>query len=36
VKLASEFPQLRLVVEFNDEAALDPIDYQMSFWQAED
>jgi hypothetical protein len=36
VKLKADFPDLRIVVEFNDEPGLDPIDYQMSFWQAED
>jgi hypothetical protein len=36
VKLLAEFPDLRFVVEFNDEPGLDPVDYQMSFWQAED
>jgi hypothetical protein len=36
VKLRSDFPDLRFVVEFNDEPGLDLIDYQMSFWQEED
>lgn len=35
VKLRADFPDLRFEVEFNDEPGLDPIDYQMSFWQAE-
>jgi hypothetical protein len=35
VKLRADFTDLRFVVEFNDEPGLDPIDYQMSFWQAE-
>jgi hypothetical protein len=35
VKLRSDFPDLRFEVEFNDEPGLDPVDYQMSFWQAE-
>jgi len=36
VKLRADFPDLRFTVEFNDEPGLDPNDYQMSFWQAED
>jgi hypothetical protein len=36
VKLRSDFPDLKFVVEFNDEPGLDLVDYQMSFWQAED
>jgi len=35
VKLRADFPELRFEVEFNDEAGLDPVDYQMSFWQAD-
>lgn len=35
VKLRSDFPDLRFEVEFNDEPGLDPVDYQMSFYQAE-
>lgn len=35
VKLQADFPDLRFVVEFNDEPGLDPVDYQMSFWQAD-
>lgn len=34
VKLSADFPDLRFEVEFNDEPGLDPIDYQLSFWQA--
>jgi hypothetical protein len=33
VKLRADFPDLRFEVEFNDEPDLDPVDYQMSFWQ---
>lgn len=33
VKLRADFPDLRFTVEFNDEPDLDPVDYQMSFWQ---
>jgi hypothetical protein len=36
VKLRANFPDLRFVVEFNDEPGLDLVDYQMSFWQAQD
>lgn len=36
VKLGADFPDLRFEVEFNDEPGLDPIDYQLSFWQAGD
>ena len=36
VKLRADFPDRRFVVEFNDEPGLDPIDYQMSFWQADE
>ncbi|HEX8263326.1 MAG TPA: hypothetical protein VF547_10680 [Allosphingosinicella sp.] len=32
-KLARDFPDLRFTVEFNDEPGLDPIDYQLTFWQ---
>ena len=35
VKLSADFPDLRFEVEFNDEPGLDPIDYQLSFRQAE-
>lgn len=35
VKLHTDFPDLRFVVEFNDAPGLDLIDYQMSFWQVE-
>jgi hypothetical protein len=35
VKLGADFPDLRFEVEFNDEPGLDPIDYQLSFWQVE-
>lgn len=35
VKLGADFPDLRFEVEFNDEPGLDPIDYQLSFWQSE-
>jgi hypothetical protein len=35
VKLRSDFPGLRFEIDFNDEPGLDPVDYQMSFWQAE-
>jgi hypothetical protein len=35
VKLRADFPDLRFTVEFNDEPGLDPVDYQMSFWQAD-
>ena len=33
VKLRSDFPDLRFEVDFNDEADIDPVDYQLSFWQ---
>lgn len=33
VKLRADFPGLEFAVEFNDEPGLDPVDYQMSFWQ---
>ena len=33
-KLKRDFPDLRLVVSFNDEPDLDLTDYQLSFWQA--
>ena len=33
VKLRADFPDLRFEVEFNDQPALDPVDYQFSFWQ---
>jgi hypothetical protein len=36
VKLNADFPDLRFVVEFSDEPGLDLLDYQISFWQAED
>ena len=36
VKLRADFPDLKFIVEFNDEPGLDLIDYQMSFWQAEE
>jgi hypothetical protein len=36
VKLQHDFPDLRFEVSFNDEAGLDLVDYQMTFWQAED
>ncbi|HEX8667345.1 MAG TPA: hypothetical protein VF727_03125 [Allosphingosinicella sp.] len=36
VKLRADFPDLRFTVEFNDEPRLDPVDYQMSFWQADE
>jgi hypothetical protein len=36
VKLNADFPDLRFVVEFDDEPGLDLLDYQISFWQAED
>jgi hypothetical protein len=35
VKLRADFPDLCFEVEFNDQPGLDPVDYQMSFWQAE-
>ena len=35
-KLRRDFPDLRFTVEFNDEPGLDPVDYQMSFWQEGD
>jgi hypothetical protein len=35
VKLRADFPDLRFVVGFEDEPGLDPVDYQISFWQAE-
>ena len=35
VKLSADFPDLRFEVEFNDEPGLDPIDYQLSFWQVQ-
>jgi hypothetical protein len=35
VKLRSDFPDLSFEVEFNDEPGLDPVDYQISFWQAD-
>ncbi|HWT13671.1 MAG TPA: hypothetical protein VN231_13010 [Allosphingosinicella sp.] len=36
VKLRADFPDLRFVVEFEDEPGLDPVDYQLSFRQAEE
>ena len=36
VKLKRDFPDLRLVVSFNDDPDLDLTDYQLSFWQAVD
>ena len=36
VKLRRDFPDLRFTVSFNDEADLNPIDYQLTFWQAID
>jgi hypothetical protein len=36
VKLRADFPDRRFVVEFNDEPGLNPDDYQMSFWQADE
>lgn len=33
VKLRADFPDLSFAVEFNDEPGLDPVEYQMSFWQ---
>jgi hypothetical protein len=36
VKLTRDFPDLRFTVSFNDEADLDPLDYQLTFWQATD
>lgn len=33
VKLSRDFPDLRFEVSFNDEAGLDPIDYELTFWQ---
>ena len=35
VKLRRDFPDLRFAVSFNDEPGLDPIDYQMTFWQVD-
>jgi len=32
-KLKQDFPDLRFEVSFNDEPGLDPIDYELSFWQ---
>ena len=34
-KLALEFPDREFHVLFNDEPCLDPIDYQVTFWQAD-
>ena len=36
VKLKADFPERSFVVDFNDEPDLDPIDYQLSFWQTPD
>jgi hypothetical protein len=36
VKLRSDFPDLSFNVEFNDQPGLDPLDYEVSFWQADD
>jgi hypothetical protein len=33
VKLRLDFPELRFAVSFNDEEGLDPIEYEMTFWQ---
>ncbi|MDF2994508.1 MAG: hypothetical protein K0R27_145 [Xanthobacteraceae bacterium] len=33
VKLRSDFPNRRFVVAFNDKPTLDPIDYELTFWQ---
>jgi hypothetical protein len=34
VKLRRDFPGIRFAVSFNDEAGLDPTDYELTFWQA--
>ena len=33
VKLSRDFPDLRFSVSFNDEPGLDPVDYELTFWQ---
>lgn len=33
VKLGRDFPDRSFEVLFNDEAGLDPLDYQLTFWQ---
>jgi hypothetical protein len=35
-KLGRDFPELRIIVSFHDEAGLDLDDYQLTFWQATD
>jgi len=35
-KLGRDFPELGFAVSFNDEAGLDRIDYQLTFWQVDD
>jgi hypothetical protein len=32
-KLRSDFPDCRFTVSFNDERDLDPIEYELTFWQ---
>ena len=32
-KLAADYPDLIFEVSFNDEPGLDPLDYQLTFWQ---
>jgi hypothetical protein len=36
VKLRRDFPDVRFTVSFNDEAGLNLIDYELTFWQAAD
>ncbi len=36
VKLGRDFPGERFAVSFNDEPGLDPIDYELTFWRAEE
>ena len=36
VKLAADFPDLAFEVVFEDVPGLDPLDYQLTFWQARD
>jgi hypothetical protein len=35
-KLRRDFPDVRFAVSFNDEPALDAVDYELTFWQAAD
>jgi hypothetical protein len=36
LKLKADFPDLNITVAFNDEAGLDPLDYELTFFQSPD